>query len=79
MGISVTQMIDLNPSIPARILAGEAYDVGLTNPHYARALIASGHAEGASHRAFGRVPLAVGRKTGSADAIRKDVQEIEAL
>ncbi len=78
-GISVTQMIDLNPAISERISAGEAYDIGLTNPHYAKALIAAGQADGAYHRAFGRVPLAVGRKAGSEGAIRKDLHEIEAL
>jgi molybdate transport system substrate-binding protein len=77
--VSVTQLIDLNPAIPERISVGEAYDIGLTNPQYAKALIAAGHADGASHRAFGRVPLAVGRKVGPGDAIRKDVQDIEAL
>jgi molybdate transport system substrate-binding protein len=77
--VSVTQLIDLNPAIPKRISAGEAYDIGLTNPRYAKALIVAGHADGESHRAFGRVPLAVGRKAGPGGAIRKDVQEIEAL
>ncbi len=33
----------------------------------------------ASHRAFGRVPLAVGRKEGSDHAIARDVEEIKTL
>lgn len=78
-GAPITQLIDLNPAILERILAGEAYDIGLTNPRYARALIAAGGADGASHRAFGRVPLAVGRKEGSDHAIARDVDEIKAL
>ena len=77
--VSVTQLIDLNPAIPERISAGEAYDIGLTNPRYAKALIAAGHADDASHRAFGRVPLAVGRKSGPGGAISKDVEGIKAL
>lgn len=75
----ITQMIDLNPAIPERISAGEAYDIGLTNPRYARELIAAGRADGASHRAFGRVPLAVGREEGSDHAIARDVEEIKTL
>jgi hypothetical protein len=59
-GASVTQLVDLNPAIPERISAGEAYDIGLTNPPYAKALIENGKADAANHRAFGRVPLAVG-------------------
>lgn len=77
--VSVTQLIDLNPAIPERISTGEAYDIGLTNPRYAKALIAARHADGASHRAFGRVPLAVGRRAGPGGPIRKDVQDIKAL
>ena len=78
-GASVVQVIDLNPVIPERISAGEAYDIGMTNPVYAKALIATGYAAAASHRAFGRVPLAVGRKAGLDGAIREDVQAIKAL
>jgi hypothetical protein len=77
--VSVAQAIDLNPAIPGRIMAGEAYDIGLTNPHYAMALIAAGRADGASHRAFGRVPLAIGRRAGPAGTIRKAEQDIKAL
>ncbi|WP_165978862.1 ABC transporter substrate-binding protein [Antarcticimicrobium luteum] len=79
IGLSISPMIDLNPAIPQRISAGEEYDIGLTNPHYARELIAGGHADGASHRAFGRVPLAVGRKAGPETAILGGEQEIKAL
>lgn len=78
-GVSVEEVIDLNPVIPKRIAAGEAYDIGMTNPHYAKVLIASGHADGASHRALGRVPLAVGRQVGAEGAVRKDVEGIGAL
>lgn len=78
-GLSVEQVIDLNPVIRERISAGEAYDIGMTNPYYAKALIAAGQAGAASHRAFGRVPLAVGRKAGADGAIRQDLQAIQAL
>jgi hypothetical protein len=78
-GAALTCSFDLNPAIPDRISAGEGYDVGLTNPRYARALISDGLAAAASHRAFGRVPLAVGRAAGRADADRKDLGEIRAV
>ena len=78
-GARVTQMIDLNPAIPERISAGEAFDVALTNPIYARALIEAGLADGNSHRSFGRVPLAVGRKAGGEGAATRSIPEIKAL
>lgn len=78
-GRPVTQIIDLNPRIPQRIAAGEAFDIGLTNPEYVPALIASGHVDRTSHRPFGRVPLAVGcRAVNKAEPLR-DALEIADL
>lgn len=57
-------VIDLNPLVAKRIMAGELYDIGLTNPPYVLELIASGLADELSHRPFGRVPLALGRRAG---------------
>jgi molybdate transport system substrate-binding protein len=37
-GAVVSQIIDLNPTIPKRIAAGEAFDIAMTNPPYAMAL-----------------------------------------
>jgi hypothetical protein len=59
------QEIELNPLIAGRIKAGETYDIGLANPSYVRILIFGGFVDGGSHRAFGRVPLAVARKDGA--------------
>lgn len=78
-GGTLRQVIDLNPAIPERIAAGEDFDIGFTNPPYAWALIAAGHADGASHRAFGRVPLAVGRKAGVTGPVVADAPGIAAL
>jgi hypothetical protein len=44
-----------------------------------QALIAAGYADGTSHRAFGRVPLAVACKQGQAGEIRREMQIIKAL
>ncbi|WP_050606078.1 substrate-binding domain-containing protein [Ruegeria sp. 6PALISEP08] len=78
-GASVIQLVDLNPAIPVRIEQGEAYDVGLTNPYYLAALIESGHADSDSHRPFGRVPLAFGRKEGAVRSVKENVNEINEL
>jgi hypothetical protein len=69
---SIVQCVDLNPAIPKRIASGEAYDIGMTNPPYVNALIASGHADGSKHLPFGRVPLAIGRKAGMEGPVRLD-------
>ncbi len=61
--VEIKQIIDLNPAIPKRIEAGEAFDLALTNPPYVRALIESGLVNASSHRPFGRVPLAVARRS----------------
>lgn len=78
-GVHLIQEIELNPLIAERIRAGEPYDIGLTNPSYAKALIDDGFADRDSHRAFGRVSLAVARKGGAHDQIIADTQGIEAL
>lgn len=78
-GRSVIQKIDLNPAIHERIMNGEAYDIGMTNPYFVSALIAAGHADSVSHRAFGRVPLAVGRKEGAEGVVFENVNEIKEL
>ena len=78
-GVRLIQEVELNPVIPERIRAGEPYDIALTNPHYATALIEDGLADGGSHRAFGRVSLAVALKGGAHGQIITDSQGIEAL
>ena len=78
-GVLLIQEVELNPLIPERIRAGEPYDIGLTNPPYAKALIDDGFADGGSHRAFGRVSLAVARKGEAHSQIIADSNDIEAL
>jgi Bacterial extracellular solute-binding protein len=73
------QIVDLNPAIAKRIAAGEAFDIGLTNPQYVEALVAAGHVDGATHRPFGRVPLAIGCKAGTEGPVLTDPAEIAAL
>ncbi|MCT8973803.1 substrate-binding domain-containing protein [Microbaculum marinisediminis] len=78
-GQALTPLVDLNPVIPERIAAGEAFDIGLTNPPYVEALVAAGRVDGASHRPFGRVPLAIGRRAGTGESVPTGVAEIAAL
>lgn len=78
-GISLCPLIDLNPAIPERIRAGEEFDIAITNPPYAESLFAAGLADRASHRAFGRVPLAIGRFAGVEGKIAGSTEEISAL
>ncbi len=78
-GRALAPAFDLNPAIPERILAGEAYDIGLTNPPYVDALVAAGRADGASQRPFGRIPLAIGRRAGVEAPVLTDEAEIAAL
>ncbi len=78
-GVQVIQKVELNPLIPERIRAGEPYDIGLTNPSYAQTLIDDGFADGGSHRAFGRVSLAVARRGRAHGQIVADSHGIEAL
>lgn len=78
-GRALAPIFDLNPAIPERILAGEAYDIGLTNPPYVDALVAAGRADGASQRPFGRIPLAIGRRAGVEAPVLTDTAEIAAV
>lgn len=78
-GVRLIQEVELNPRIPERIRAGEPYDIGLTNPSYAKALIDDGFADGGSHRAFGRVSLAVAHKGMETGQMIADSQGIETL
>lgn len=78
-GVRLLQEVELNPLIPERIRAGEHYDIGLTNPPYANDLIYDGFADGGSHRAFGRVSLAVACNSMANGQIIVDSQGIEAL
>jgi hypothetical protein len=78
-GVRLIQEVELNPLIPERIRSGEPYDIGLTNPPFAKALINDGFAYGGSHRAFGRVSLAIARRGEAHGQIIVDSNGIEAL
>jgi len=70
--------IDLDPLIPDRIAAAEGYGIALTNPPHAQPLRGR-HADEASHRAFGRLPLAIGRKASMGAEVITGIDEIAGL
>jgi molybdate transport system substrate-binding protein len=51
---------DLNPNIAPRIISGEPFDVGITNPWYVQDLIDAGYVDANSHIPFAHFPLAIG-------------------
>ncbi len=75
----IIQEFELNPLIPEKIRGGEPYGIGLTDPPCEKALIDDAFADGGSHRAFGRVSLAVARKGGAHGQIIADSNGAEAL
>jgi molybdate transport system substrate-binding protein len=59
-GIDVNVNYDVNPAVAKRIMDGEEFDVGLTNPWYVEEMISTGRVVPDIHVPFGRVPLAIG-------------------
>jgi molybdate transport system substrate-binding protein len=59
-GIEVGVNYDVNPAVAKRVMAGEAFDVGLNNPWYVEEMIKHGLVMPDIHVPFGRVPLTVG-------------------
>jgi molybdate transport system substrate-binding protein len=59
-GLQVHVNYDVNPAIAKRVMAGEAFDVGLNNPWYVEEMIAQGLVMPDVHVPFGRAPLAIG-------------------
>lgn len=59
-GIDVDVIYDVNPTVARRVMDGEDFDVGLTNPWYIDEIISLGRAIPDIHIPFGRVPLTIG-------------------
>ena len=78
-GVSVETEVGLNPEIPRRIAEGAAFDVAITNPGYVVDLVDAGLADGPSHRAFGRVPLALAVAGETGDAGRRPSEVADLL
>jgi len=59
-GIEVDVNYDVNPAVAKRVMDGEDFDVGLTNPWYVDEMISLGRVMPDIHVPFGRVPLTIG-------------------
>lgn len=59
-GVDVEVNYDVNPAVARRVVDGEAFDVGLTNPWYVDEMFSLGRITPDIHVPFGRVPLAIG-------------------
>jgi molybdate transport system substrate-binding protein len=59
-GIEVDVNYDVNPAVAKRIMDGEDFDVGLTNPWFFEQMISLGRVIPYIHVPFGRVPLTIG-------------------
>jgi molybdate transport system substrate-binding protein len=78
-GIDVDVNYDVNPSVAKRIMDGEDYDVGLTNPWYVEEMIARGLVIPDIHVPFGRVPLAIGANVPAPDEIASSREAVRDL
>ena len=74
--LSVDAAFDLNPNVPKRILLGEPFDVGMTNPWYVGELIREGMVDAGTHVPFGRIPLAIAKRGASPGAILTSHEDI---
>jgi molybdate transport system substrate-binding protein len=74
--LAVDAAFDLNPNVPKRILSGEPFDVGMTNPWYVGELISEGKVDAGTHVPFGRIPLAIARRGGSPNAVQTSHEKI---
>ena len=74
--LAVDAAFDLNPNVPKRILMGEPFDVGMTNPWYVGELISEGKVDAGTHVPFGRIPLAIAKRSGSPDAVLTSHEDI---
>src|SRR5882757_10682265 len=59
-GTKVQVNYDVNPAVAKRVMDGEDFDVGLTNPWYVDEMISLGRVIPDIHVPFGRVPLTIG-------------------
>jgi molybdate transport system substrate-binding protein len=78
-GIEVDVNYDVNPAVAKRIMEGEDFDVGLTNPWYVEEMISQGRVIPDIHVPFGRVPLTIGAAVPEPEAIASSHQDVHRL
>jgi molybdate transport system substrate-binding protein len=78
-GIDVDVNYDVNPTVAKRIMDGEDFDVGLTNPWYVDEMISLGRIIPDIHVPFGRVPLAIGAAVSAPEEIVSSHEAVRTL
>ncbi len=78
-GIEVDANYDVNPAVARRVMDGEDFDVGLTNPWYVDEMIALGRVIADIHVPFGRVPLTIGAVGSEPEQIASSQEAVRAL
>ena len=78
-GIEVDVNYDVNPAVAKRVIAGEAFDVGLTNPWYVGEMISLGRIIPGIHMPFGRVPLAIGTAGPAPEAMATSDEAVRKI
>ena len=78
-GIEVDVNYDVNPAVAKRVMDGEDFDVGLTNPWYVDEMISLGRVVADIHVPFGRVPLTIGAAGPEPDEIVSSHEAVRKL
>lgn len=78
-GIEVDVNYDVNPAVARRVMEGEDFDVGLTNPWYVEEMISQGRVVPDIHVPFGRVPLTIGAAGPGPEEIASSREDVHRL
>jgi molybdate transport system substrate-binding protein len=78
-GIEVDVNYDVNPAVAKRVMDGEDFDVGLTNPWYVDEMISLGRVMPDIHVPFGRVPLTIGAAGPAPEEIGSSREAVRGL
>jgi molybdate transport system substrate-binding protein len=78
-GIDVDVKYDVNPAVAKRVMEGEDFDVGLSNPWYVEEMISLGRVIPDIHVPFGRVPLAIGAAVSASKEIASSREAVRTL
>jgi molybdate transport system substrate-binding protein len=78
-GIEVDVNYDVNPAVAKRIIDGENFDVGLTNPWFFEEMISLSRVIPHIHVPFGRVPLTIGTAGPAPEVIATSHEAVREL
>jgi ABC-type molybdate transport system substrate-binding protein len=78
-GIDVNVNYDVNPAVAKRVMNGEDFDVGLTNPWYVEEMMSRGLIFPDIHVPFARVPLAIGAAVPALKQLANSHEAVRSL